>query len=386
MTVEVLASQAFRLLVACADWPRSEERNTAIRTAAALLDGHWGAFIEQVSRHRMAPLALNGLTCAGVDPPPELVRQAERDKKSVLRIAAESRRVLEVLQENGIGAIVLKGPPLSQYLYDDPGMRQCRDLDILVSWHDFAEARRLLAGTGYQLQGAEPPWNDWRIGLWRKTAKDVTLLHTEHGITIELHHRLKTAEGLLPGLDMRDVRGRVWLAGMDFAIFGKADLFTYLAVHEATSLWHRLKWLADIRALLADCDEAEVGAIFCRAQELGVERCAALALLLCNRLWGQILPDRVLRLREQDAWLAELESRSLEVLADPDQRMRNFGQARVATSSLRLRDDWAYRRSALVTIIFDPDMVARLPLPRMAAILYVPARLVAWTKRRIGAR
>ncbi|GAA0283260.1 nucleotidyltransferase family protein [Alteraurantiacibacter aestuarii] len=384
---ELVASPAFRLLVACADWPRSDARNAAIREAAAV-PGAMGpvtsgpSLMDLVDRHRMAPIALDGLTCAGVDLPDRLLERAQQDKMQALAIAREGRKLIELLASHGIEAIMLKGPVLSQYLYGDPGMRQSIDLDLMVDWENFAAARKLLGEQDFALVGTEPPWGERRMDLWRLGGKDVTLIRHGRGLRVELHHRLKTPEALLPGFTIARATNAVSLAGTQFRTFTRKDLFVYLAVHEATTLWHRLKWLADLRALLVGCSVAEIEQMVDHARKYRVERCAALALLLCHRFWQQELPAGVLRMREEDPRLAQLETGSLQVLADPDDRMRNFGQTRVTTTTFHLRNDWDYRRSLLGSILFEPDIVASFRLPRALSFLYIPLRLVVWFRRR----
>jgi len=81
--------RAFQLLLACAEWPRGESRNIAIRNAASALDGRWEQFVVQVTRHRMAPIALDGLTCAGIQAPQEIRGQAHLCAAHSLVLAAE---------------------------------------------------------------------------------------------------------------------------------------------------------------------------------------------------------------------------------------------------------------------------------------------------------
>jgi len=65
-----MSSPQFRLLVACAGWPRGSDRDEAVRRAWEDAGPDWSAFLAMVRRHRMASLALDGLTCAGIEPPP----------------------------------------------------------------------------------------------------------------------------------------------------------------------------------------------------------------------------------------------------------------------------------------------------------------------------
>src|SRR3974377_2389702 len=71
---------------------------------------------------------------------------------------------------------------------------------------------------------------------------------------------------------------------------GEEDLFAYLCMHGALHWWYRLKWLADINALLAAAPEASIERLF-QAPEPGVAgRASAQTLLLCRWLLGTLLP------------------------------------------------------------------------------------------------
>ena len=71
---------------------------------------------------------------------------------------------------------------------------------------------------------------------------------------------------------------------------GDEDLFAYLCMHGALHWWNRLKWLADVNALLASTPEDNIERLVRAAEARGTGRAAAQALLLCRRLWGRPSP------------------------------------------------------------------------------------------------
>src|SRR3974377_795808 len=74
---------------------------------------------------------------------------------------------------------------------------------------------------------------------------------------------------------------------------GEEDLFAYLCMHGALHWWYRLKWLADINALIGVPAAASIERLFHAAETRGVGRAVAQALLLCHRLLGAALPARL---------------------------------------------------------------------------------------------
>ncbi|MEL7217312.1 MAG: nucleotidyltransferase family protein, partial [Pseudomonadota bacterium] len=211
--------KAFALLVACGDWPGSEERNRGVRAAHEAIEEDWHPFLVMVKRHQMSMHAASALRDAGITLPENLVRIDGEQRIRALSLAGEAARLLVSLDECGIRAIVLKGPLLSQIIYDDPAMRQSADLDLLVDWDQFRSAREALSSHGYQLFTNEPPWDDWRIEPWRRLAKDITLFHPEREISLELHHRLKSPDTLLPGIGVAQATQSITMAGREFAAF-----------------------------------------------------------------------------------------------------------------------------------------------------------------------
>jgi len=378
--------KAFSLLVACADWPGGEQRNSAIRHAHGAVAGNWHPFLVLVKRHQMSMLAANALRQAGVEPPANLVRIDGEQRMKALSITGEAVRLVEALGEVGITAVILKGPLLSQTLYRDPAMRQSVDLDLLVDWEQFRAACEALAPLGYRVISNEPPWDDWRIEPWRRLAKDITLFHSEREFSLELHHRLKSPEALLPGLGVAQTTGAVTMAGREFPAFERADLFTYLCVHGATSFWDRLKWLADIRALLAGAREDEIAQLQAHSEGLGTGRCTALALQLCHRLWNQALPADLLNLPAHDARLAELLRASMSRLRSRERRPSSIANSLDRRLLMHLRDDQAYRRAQGAEFIYDNELLEETRIPYPLRFLYLPLRLAMFFQRKLGLR
>jgi hypothetical protein len=63
--------------------------------------------------------------------------------------------VARALDSEGIPIIVLKGPSIARWLYDDEGERPYLDIDVLVSPSDAASVERVLARAGFERRGLE---------------------------------------------------------------------------------------------------------------------------------------------------------------------------------------------------------------------------------------
>src|SRR5690606_18055592 len=90
--------------------------------------------------------------------------------------------------------------------------------------------------------------------------------------------------------------------------------FLYLCLHGAQHAWSRLKWLADVAALVAKLDEAELTRRYAAARARGLHRAMGQALLLAERLFGVPAPAAVREDAARDAalrWLVDVAVRCM---------------------------------------------------------------------------
>ncbi len=156
---------------------------------------------------------MDGLTCAGIEPPAELKALATNNVQQALGLGAEAGRLKTLLAAQGIAMAVVKGPALSLLLYGTPGLRQCKDLDIWVSPADVPRALGQLQAGGYDVIDGPPasagPWLD----LWLDMRKDSTARQPATGRIVELHHRLTENPHVVAQLKVADATCEVALGG-----------------------------------------------------------------------------------------------------------------------------------------------------------------------------
>jgi Uncharacterised nucleotidyltransferase len=70
-------------------------------------------------------------------------------------------RVISRLRQAGIPTILLKGPAIARWLYDEGAARSYVDTDLLLAPDDLPAAERLLASLGYEPEGHGTIPNDW---------------------------------------------------------------------------------------------------------------------------------------------------------------------------------------------------------------------------------
>ena len=175
-------------------------------------------------------------------------------------------------------------------------------------------------------------------------------------------------------------------SGLSLPTLAPDELFAYLCVHGSSSVWFRLKWIADLAALIGGADQAEIERLYRRSQRLGAGRAAAQAMLLGQRLFDlpvgrtlacELAGDRISRLLYAAA-MRKLAGRA--VAAELDQMP--LGTATMHLTQLGLMPGWRFRFGEAWRQLANPYDRLAVPLPRPLQFLY-PAVFVL---RRIGRR
>lgn len=273
-------------VVACCRWPPSPARDAAVRDAvAAPLD--WDLLGRIVARHRVEGLVHDGLRRAGVSPPPAVAAALAGAARGIaqenLRFAAASVRLSAALDAAAVPHLFVKGVTLGVLAYGSLGHKKSWDIDLAVEPGAYARACAVLADAGYAPVEHEGEVAN-KHSEWADAAR----------VTVELHASLVDNALIMPGLSVLGPRQEVAVAGgATLPTLAGDELFAYLCVHGGAHAWSRLKWLADVAALIAPADEAEVARLYARSQAMGAGRSVGQALLLCADLFGRELPPKL---------------------------------------------------------------------------------------------
>jgi hypothetical protein len=164
------------------------------------------------------------------------------------------------------------------------------------------------------------------------------------------------------------------------------ELFAYLCVHGASSAWFRLKWIADVAALLGNCPPEEIERLYRRSQALKAGRSAAQALLLCERILATPVPPALVAELRSDSinrWLLDIALRKLAgrtLTAELDETL--LGTATIHLMQFALLPGLRFKVAELRRQLVDPTDRISVPLPSGLGFLYP---LVA-ISRRLGLR
>jgi Uncharacterised nucleotidyltransferase len=371
---------AFALAAACAIWPNSERRIAAVRAAADAIDD-WDRFLRVVARHRIQGLAHDGIVAAGVAAPPRIRESLRANAQSLARqsvaMAVEAVRLRCGFDKAGIPVAFVKGTTLAMLAYGSLGLRHSKDIDLLVPEECATEAVGTLERSGYVRIAPPAGASDGQLRLWRRYCKTFVFANRQTGAQIELHWRLSDNPLLAPAPAPRTWREVPVSSSASLPTLADGDLFEYLCIHGAYHAWFRLKWLADIGALMAR------SAASAEAKANETPRPQVQAMLLARLLLGTTIPPRVaadtrlvsrlmvrLGLAAMTRGAAETEPQDL-VLGDTliNASRYLFCKGRVRFAQLR-RD-----------LVCEDDFQL-LPLPERLSFAYPLVRLPLWMWRR----
>ena len=279
----------FELVAACCRWPPSNARNAAIKHALTeSLD--WDGVLRIVKRQRIAGLVRDGLACSAAPCPPRISQELERMVADMVRQnlkqAAESMRIQRLFDDAGVSLLFVKGVALAQLAYGSLALKHSWDVDALVAPAAVPRALELFSEAGYDPFPPLPPANDKRFKRWLRFAREYILFDRANAVHIEIHWRLADNDHFLAGIGALSPARQVRLFdSVELRTLPDDDLFAYLCVHGAYHAWFRLKWLADVAALLADDSAEDAERRLERAKLLNAGDCVAQAYLLCDRLF-----------------------------------------------------------------------------------------------------
>jgi hypothetical protein len=274
--------------------------------------------LQLFQRHRLMPLS----SAVREQLPGE---QQEKWKKLLqqktfhsLQLSAETARLIQLLKQEGVIAIPLKGSVLAQMLYGDVGLRHCNDIDLLISRNDLKNTARVLTTCGYS-QSYPRRLTPRQERIYARYKKDVGFYNREQRLFIELHYGIYVHELLRRGDEpaIRDATERVELHNQEIIVFDRATTFIYLVYHGCLHQFFRLFWLRDVAEALQqwELDHVEIHE---KMRSLGLERMAGIALLLAERWFAVQVPEPYRELISENKAVQKLAARCEQRILEPE--------------------------------------------------------------------
>lgn len=390
-TIQPPLKQEFLLAAACSRWPPSDSRNAAIELAAAApID--WNRFVRVATRQRVMGLVHDGLKRARVAVPAPVARAiaeaASAQQRQNLQFAGEVVRIHRAFDERNVDVTFFKGVPAAIDVYDNIAIRHSKDLDILVSRHQVARAESILETLGYRRIAPPAAMSAARVRTLVSMGKDFVYAHKGNpSLEIELHWRLfNNAEFLSALANAGSRRSFPALDNVCLKTFSGDDQFAYLCAHGAAFAWCRLKWLADIGALLAREEPGSLRRLYESAVRRGVARPAAQAILLCKRLLGTQVPEDLVEVLQRDRVVRRLEELAMTAMTQGGAESEPYdlpsGMKPINRSLWLMSGSLRYFWGEVNSRWISWDDVVTVPLPRGLQFLYPILRMPLWVWRR----
>src|SRR5512138_149863 len=221
----------------------------------------------------------------------------------------ELQRLTLRLAEAGIRVMPLKGPVLAQFLWDDPALRRCRDIDILLPAEEIARALPILEGAGYR--AVSPPG-----GLLRQ----VELWNERKRLTLDLHWNVTHREMPFP-LDFSrlwDERREISCGGVTFPVASPEWLVIFSSLYLVKGHpWPELLYLSDLARLVHRFSDVDWGRVDEIARWTGTRRICRVALALVETLTDSVIPAQARALFPTDRTVVALMRRLAGAAARP---------------------------------------------------------------------
>lgn len=292
-----------------------------------------------------------------------------------IRLSWKLIECIELLTDNSIDCLVLKGPVFAIQAFGDLSKRQFSDLDILIHRADFSTAYDMLVQSGYHPA----------ISLENK--QKCFLLKTDNHFSfrrqediIEIHWDISPKENIHPlsSLIMWQGVDSIQLYEKNVETLSLKNTIFFMCMHGAKHCWNQLKWIVDLAYICKSLSENTLLTIIEQARQIGLFRQVSLGLLLAKQLVDLALPYKIMQIIEKDSQIQALVSQVKENM---------FVEAPASTQIesyifyLRTRERWQDRLLYLIDIIFlpkTPDWLA-ISLPESLFFLYFlirPIRLL----------
>jgi hypothetical protein len=356
---------------------------TRLRQAASRVRD-WDALVELARWHRVLPFVSRCFATHAPDAVEESALKRVHDAAHevaarALASARELMRVLDGFASAGVRALAYKGPALALSAYGDVGLRDCVDLDFVVSPADLSRGREVLVSLGYRQ----------REGMTRAQEGAVYggqghFPYVNDGRFVELHWRFAaTRFPWNPKLDeILDRCTTVQLAGAGIAVPAREDQLLLLLLHGTRHLWAELEWTLAVAQLLG-AGGLDSGVLLDRARTVGGRRAALVGLEVARRALEAPVPEALVVEASSDAHVASLAREALARLRDGPSAsplQRNNARAFHLECLERPRDRVRFVvQSTLRPTLREWELVR---LPGALTLFYVPIRIGRLLLRR----
>lgn len=291
-TTSPLTANHYPLIIeCCALYPNTQKLESL---CSQIID--WNGLLTSAYAHGVYPLVAKSLK--SISSVPEHI-------KSVLKITnldiarrnmmmtSEMLRIMKLLEENGIQALAIKGPVLSQIIHGDVATRQYADIDILVKPEELYHATEVLSKNEY-IYEYDLAFTKNKA-LWKAT-KDLTLTNSKNNLSLELHWRLFSGR-LFKKSDTEYLASNRQLMHINNQVISTIDarvLLLYLLLHGSKHVWERIEWIVDIDRLVRESN-VDWNFIWDLSEQMDIVPMVQLGCAVCYDLFATPFDEALLK-------------------------------------------------------------------------------------------
>jgi hypothetical protein len=386
-------SPEFDLVLACLRWPQEAADGDRIQRLAQQ-PIRWPHVLEIVDHHKVVPLFSRNLYTFAPGYLPDkqaavLHASVVENAHTCLTCTAHLVALHRLFHEQQIDLRIFKGIPLTMAAFQDPTLRDAGDIDLLVAEKDIFKAGEILETLGYVRFDPQARLTARRLRSYMAHQKDFSYEHPTTGMVIDLHWRLFRNAFLPANAGLKEV-GEDWvnLGSERIPTIPAQRLLLYLCVHGALDGWLRLKWLADIGALLHTMTPEQLASAAAAAAEQQALPQFSAAILLCQDLLGYDSPLPAACLDRNDRRVAHILRFGKRLLTSNQYRpiRERIASPRWFLNELRLHSSLRYRLDLIQRSLFRPRIWQTFDLPDALFPLYVLLSPFEWVRFHLRLR
>lgn len=295
-----------------------------------------------------------------------------------LFLTQELIKIIQLFEAEKVPVLAFKGPILAQTVYQNLGLRQFVDLDILIPPDCVSQVSKLLIAQGYEPQFEFKGWQESR---YTKIRPEHNFYSSEKDLSIDLHWSLISSALSFheqPELiwENRNYQDRVKLANKMILTLSPEALLLFLSVHGAKHDWSHLSWVCDVAELLHRYQDLDWLWIEQQVGHLGTQTMLELGLGLAHTYLEAPVPEDWVKRLENNPKIQELgtlvEAQWFNSSSE-DNSLRLMGQIYVQTMDSPRDRLWYWFDYVATPTPLEWEI---LPLPSGLFFLYYPLRLL----------
>jgi hypothetical protein len=204
-------------------------------------------------RHQLSYMQIDALT--GLNHQTKYAKDVIKN----MTIVKELLLLIDGLTVLNVDFCLLKGPALSQRIYNDSSVRICHDIDFFISFKHISLVYNYLHDRGYQTE-YDFSFNEKDLNFLFYHSKDLKFFHPEKKHIVEVHWRLFTYDMVLksdvPGF-IHEYTEFIMFENKQVRVLKKEFELLYILMHGATHKWVMLKWMLDVNDYMKNVNFSE---------------------------------------------------------------------------------------------------------------------------------